>query len=81
MITTLIKVKEYIDKVMPYVYIHTRLDNKQVFYVGIGKAKNRVYSKNHRNNLWYKIVNKHGYEYKIIYQDLTWEEAQKKSVN
>lgn len=62
---------------MAYVYKHTRLDNNQVFYIGIGSSNNykRAYSKCNRNKHWYNIVNKHGYNVDVLLTDLTWEEA------
>jgi hypothetical protein len=60
---------------MAYVYQHTRLDTNEVFYVGIGKTKHRVYSKSDRNKHWHHIVNKVGYSAQIILDGITWEEA------
>lgn len=62
-----------------YVYKHTRLDTKEVFYIGIGtKNKNskfissiykRAYSKRSRNNFWKAITAKTEYKVEIIYED------------
>lgn len=60
---------------MAYVYLHRRLDTDEVFYIGIGKTKNRHSSKYRRNKYWNNIVNKSGFESEIIYNDLTWESA------
>jgi excinuclease UvrABC nuclease subunit len=60
---------------MAVVYTHTRLDNNQVFYVGVGKHSRRAYSKNSRNSHWYNIVNKHGYKVTITHKDICYEEA------
>jgi len=60
---------------MAYVYQHVRLDTNEVFYVGIGKNKRRVYSKSDRNKHWHHIVNKVGYSTQIIFEEITWEEA------
>jgi hypothetical protein len=57
-----------------YTYIHIRKDSGQVFYVGKGTGK-RAYSKHHRNNLWHKIVAKHGYTVELISEWETEEEA------
>ncbi len=56
------------------VYTHTRLDNNQVFYVGIG-TKRRAYARGGRNKYWYNIVSNHGYMVNITHVDLCWEEA------
>ena len=63
--------------VMAYVYKHTRLDNNEIFYIGIGSDKyySRASSHKGRNSLWNKIVNKAGYKIDIIYDNLTNEEA------
>ena len=63
---------------MAIVYQHRRLDNNNVFYVGIGLNKYRATqkSKSARNAHWHRIVNKHGYKIEITHKDLCWEEAQ-----
>ena len=61
---------------MAIVYQHIRLDTKEVFYIGIGKAIKRAFSKHDRNKYWCHIVNKVGYEAEIVHENLTWEEAQ-----
>jgi hypothetical protein len=62
---------------MAYVYSHTRLHKKEVFYIGIGNDKKyaRAYKKTQRTKYWNNIVNKTDYEVKIIEDNLTWEEA------
>lgn len=60
---------------MAYVYKHIRNDNNQVFYIGIGKKKNRMMSNRSRNKHWYNIVNKVGFTYSVVEDDLSWEEA------
>ena len=57
-----------------YTYIHIRNDTGKVFYVGKGTNK-RAYSKHDRNDLWQKIVAKHGYTVEIISEWETAEEA------
>jgi len=58
-----------------YLYRHIRLDNNQVFYVGIGKkgksgswAKEyaRAYEKYNRSSFWKRIVEKSGYRVEIL---------------
>ncbi len=60
---------------MAYIYKHIRKDTNEVFYIGIGKSKNRIKSKDNRNNHWHNIVKKVGFNYEIIEDNLTWEEA------
>lgn len=50
---------------MFYVYEHIRLDTNIVFYVGKG-CGGRVRSKDKRNKHWHSIVNKAGYEGRLI---------------
>ena len=60
---------------MAIVYKHIRLDNLDVFYIGIGKEKERAYNKDKRNNLWKRIVKKHGYKVEIVTDNVTYDEA------
>lgn len=61
---------------MAIVYQHIRLDNNEVFYIGIGKTKKRAYNKNNnRSKFWKNIVNKTDYIIEILYENLTWKEA------
>jgi hypothetical protein len=62
---------------MAYVYQHTRLDKNEPFYIGIGTSEyyNRARRKKGRNKIWHRIVDKTPYEIKIIYDNLSWEEA------
>lgn len=60
---------------MALVYLHRRLDNKEVFYVGIGKEEKRAYSNKQRTKYWYNVVNKYGYIVEITHRDIIWEEA------
>lgn len=62
---------------MAVVYKHTRLDNNEVFYIGIGKTEKRAYSKHNRNKHWKNITNLIDYKVDIIKKDLSWEEASK----
>ena len=57
------------------VYRHRRLDNNIVFYIGIGKRKDRAFSKAGRNNYWKRIVDSKGYEVEIIASGISFEEA------
>jgi hypothetical protein len=60
-----------------YLYRHRRLDNNEIFYVGIGTGNNlkRANNKSTRNNLWKKIVNKTKYNIEIIATNLSFEDA------
>lgn len=60
-----------------YVYRHIRLDNNEVFYIGIGKTKRfkRAYEKTRRSEFWHNIVNKAGYRVEIMFHSISWEEA------
>lgn len=57
-----------------YVYIHYRLDNMQPFYIGKGTG-DRAHRKNNRSKWWLNIVNKFGYEVKIVSDNLSEEDA------
>ena len=57
-----------------YVYIHKKLTDDSVFYVGRGKG-NRKASKQNRNLHWQRIVEKHGFSIEIIEENLTFEES------
>ena len=60
---------------MAVVYIHKRLDNNSVFYVGIGLDIKRAYQKKYRNAHWKAIVAKCGYSVDVLNVDVTWDEA------
>ena len=57
-----------------YVYMHTRLDNLQPFYIGIGNKKNfaRAYEfrEDKRNEIWWKIFNKTQIKVDILFNNL-----------
>lgn len=57
-----------------YVYLHRRLSDNLVFYVGKGKDK-RAFSKNKRNKYWNHTVEKHGLVVEIVFENLTEEES------
>lgn len=65
---------------MAIVYIHKRLDNNQVFYIGISKNRRRAfetYAKagNRRNIYWKRIADKYGVIVEITHENICWEEA------
>jgi hypothetical protein len=56
------------------VYIHTRLDTNEVFYVGIGTEK-RAYRKFSRSKFWHYITDKVDYRVDILFNSLSRDEA------
>lgn len=57
-----------------YIYGHYTADTNELFYVGKGTG-GRAWKKTSRNPYWHNKVNKHGYEIKIIYDNLTESDA------
>jgi len=57
-----------------YIYAHLRKDTNNIFYIGKGSG-NRAYFENNRSLFWKRIVNKYGYNVKILKSNLTEEEA------
>lgn len=64
---------------MAVLYIHKRIADESVFYVGIGKSQKRAYSTKIRNQHWHAVAAK-GYKVEILFENLTWEEAKQKEV-
>jgi hypothetical protein len=60
---------------MAVVYRHRRLDNNEIFYIGIGKNRLRAFSKKYRNKFWNNIINKTDYSVEILYSNVCWEDA------
>jgi len=62
--------------VFGYLYKHTRLDNNEVFYIGIGTSKNyaRAYNKTRRNRLWVNIANKTNYVVEIVLDNIPYSD-------
>lgn len=57
-----------------YVYGHYRADTGEIFYIGKGTGRRAwIFSK--RNAYWKNIANKHGVEVKILYDNLTEQDA------
>jgi len=52
-----------------YVYIHRRVTDNRVFYVGKGRSS-RGWKASGRNNLWHKVANKHGVVCEIVKDNL-----------
>ena len=57
-----------------YVYAHLRKTDSKCFYIGKGSGK-RYKAKESRNKHWWNVVNKHGFEYKILINNITEEKA------
>lgn len=57
-----------------YVYVHRRLSDNSVFYVGKGKGR-RAWVKSGRSEYWKRISDKYGYIVEIVFDNLTEEEA------
>jgi hypothetical protein len=62
-----------------YVYIHKKLTDGSVFYVGRGKGKRKT-SKQNRNNHWKNIAAKHGFEVEVIEENLTFESSNDREI-
>lgn len=62
---------------MAYVYVHRKITDNEIFYVGIGIKPNHFRAKDvkGRNVLWNRVVRKYGFYYEIVADDLSWEEA------
>lgn len=60
---------------MGIVYQHRRKDTNEVFYVGIGKSKERAFSSRGRNSYWRNVVKKVGYEVDILIEGINWSIA------
>lgn len=57
-----------------YVYLHRRITDGKIFYIGKGSGY-RARAKKNRNRHWQNIVNKHGYQVEIFKDNLTEREA------
>jgi hypothetical protein len=70
---------------MSYVYIHTRLDTNEIFYIGISSNNingkyTRAFSKKGRGKFWRDLTKNVLYKVDIIFDNLTWEEACSKEI-
>jgi hypothetical protein len=63
---------------MAIVYRHIRVDKNEPFYIGIGKTEKRAYEKIKRNQFWHNVIAKTDYEVEILFDDLSWENAEEK---
>lgn len=57
-----------------YIYCHKRLTDGKCFYIGKG-TKDRYKNKIGRNNHWWNIVNKHGFEPTILVNNISEQKA------
>jgi len=57
-----------------YVYAHHTPGNPEPFYIGKGK-NGRVRERSKRSSFWKSVVKKHGFEYYILHQKLSEEDA------
>ena len=53
-----------------YIYIHRKITDGYIFYIGKGCAK-RAWNFNNRNPLWTNIAKKHGVDVEIVFDKLT----------
>ena len=60
---------------MAVVYRHRRGDTGEVFYVGIGRRRERAYSNKSRNRHWHRIVSNVEYEVDVLIEGASWEQA------
>lgn len=59
-----------------YVYIHRRLSDGKVFYVGKGCGKRAYeFSKNARSIYWHRVKNKYGIVVEILFDNLSEQDA------
>ena len=60
---------------MSIVYLHRRLSDNEIFYVGIGYDVSRAYDKKKRSVWWNRVVEKHGYSVEIAFEDVSDDRA------
>ena len=64
---------------MAYVYIHYKLTDNTIFYVGVSSIDddyfNRSKSKKSRNKDWYNIVNENGFRTEIVIKNVPLEDV------
>jgi len=62
---------------MALVYIHKKLTDNSIYYVGISKNEKRAYNKWGRSNIWKRYYAKYGLKVDIICKDISLDEAKK----
>lgn len=73
--SNIVPLRGYSTEPIFYVYLHKRLTDGSVFYVGKGKNK-RAWTKKSRNNHWSNVVKKHGgFDVEIVVDNLTEQES------
>ena len=69
---------------MAYLYRHIRLDNNEVFYIGISLSDTdnykRAFTKNSRSKSWKSIVSITDYKVEIILDNITGNDAKQKEI-
>jgi len=69
---------------MAYVYKHTRLDNNEIFYIGIGLNSDdnhkRAFDTYGRNKIWDRIIKKTPYIVDILFDNISWTDACDKEI-
>jgi len=60
---------------MAVVYIHLKPHNREIFYIGIGKERQRAFRKANRNDHWHRVYDKYGMIVDIIAEDISLESA------
>jgi len=63
------------EKINAIVYLHRRVSDSEVFYVGIGKTVRRAYDSKQRSRFWKAYIGKYPYSVEVLYEGLTWQEA------
>jgi len=65
---------------MAYVYVHKTDDTNKPFYIGISANNDgnygRLRTEKGRNSYWKRVKNKHGIQYEILDDNVSWEHAQ-----
>jgi len=66
---------------MAYVYLHKKKSDDELFYVGISKSNDDLYTRANdirkRSDFWKRLVKKYGFYVEIYKSNISWEEAKK----
>lgn len=60
---------------MAVVYIHLKPHNREIFYIGIGKERQRAFRKDKRNEHWHRVYAKYGMVVDLIAENISLESA------